>query len=58
MACDMTKLANFSVEKQQLISTCIDSYTGDLANFGIPVIGVLMLQFVSGFRRIFFMVNL
>lgn len=33
MACDMTKLANFSVEKQQLISTCIDSYTGDLANF-------------------------
>jgi hypothetical protein len=33
MACDMTKLANFSVEKQQLIATCVDNYTGDLCNF-------------------------
>ena len=33
MACDMSKLANFSTEQQQLIATCIDSYTGDLANF-------------------------
>jgi len=33
MACDMTKLANFSTEQQQLIATCIDSYTGDLANY-------------------------
>lgn len=33
MACDMSKLVNFSVEQQQLIATCVDSYTGDLANF-------------------------
>ncbi len=33
MACDMNKLANFSTEQKQLIATCIDSYTGDLANF-------------------------
>lgn len=33
MACDMSKLANFSTEQQQLIATCVDNYTGDLANF-------------------------
>ena len=33
MACNMSKLANFSTEKQQLIATCIDNYTGDLAHF-------------------------
>ena len=33
MACNMEKLANFSVEKQQLIATCVDSYTGELSNF-------------------------
>lgn len=33
MACDMSKLANFTVEQQQLIATCVDSYTGDLANY-------------------------
>ena len=33
MACDMNILANFSVEKQQLIATCVDSYSGDLCNF-------------------------
>lgn len=33
MACNMGKLAHFSVEKQQLIATCVDSYTGELSNF-------------------------
>ena len=33
MACDMKKIANFSKEKQELIALCVDSYTGDLANF-------------------------
>lgn len=33
MACDMNKLVHFSVEKQQLIATCVDSYSGDLCNF-------------------------
>ena len=33
MACDMSKLANFSTEKQQLIALGIDTYTGDVANY-------------------------
>lgn len=33
MACDMSKLANFSTEKQQLIALGIDIYTGDVANY-------------------------
>ncbi len=33
MACNMSKLANFSTEQQQLIATCVDSYTGDLVNY-------------------------
>lgn len=33
MACDMSKIANFSKEKQELIAMGIDHYTGDLANF-------------------------
>lgn len=33
MACDMSKLANFTTDQKQLIATCIDSYTGDLANY-------------------------
>lgn len=33
MACDMSKLANFSTEKQQLIALGIDTYTGDVSNY-------------------------
>ena len=33
MACDMSKLANFSTEKQQLIALGIDTYTGDVTNY-------------------------
>lgn len=33
MACDMSKLANFSTENQQLIALGIDIYTGDVANY-------------------------
>ena len=33
MACDMSKLANFSTEKQQLIALGIDTYTGDVGNY-------------------------
>ena len=33
MACNMSKIANFSKAKQELIAMCIDHYTGDLANF-------------------------
>lgn len=33
MACDMSKLTNFSTEKQQLIALGIDTYTGDVANY-------------------------
>ena len=33
MACDMSKLANFSTEKQQLIALGVDHYTGDLGNY-------------------------
>lgn len=33
MACDMSKLANFAVEKQQLIALGIDTYTGDVSNY-------------------------
>lgn len=33
MALDMKRVANFSKEKQELIALCVDSYTGDLANF-------------------------
>lgn len=33
MTCNMEKLKNFSDEKQKLIALCIDSYTGDIANY-------------------------
>ena len=33
MACDISKLVNFTTEQQQLIATCVDSYTGELSNF-------------------------
>jgi len=33
MACDMSKLANFSTEKQQLIALGVDHYTGDISNY-------------------------
>ena len=33
MACDMSKLANFYTEKQQLIALGVDHYTGDLGNY-------------------------
>lgn len=33
MACDMSKIANFAKEKQELIAMCVDHYAGDLANF-------------------------
>lgn len=32
MACDMTKIANFSKGKQELIAMCVDHYTGDFAS--------------------------
>ena len=33
MACDMSKIANFSKEKQELVAICVDHYAGDLVNF-------------------------
>lgn len=33
MACDMTKIANFSKEKQELIALCVDSYSGEISNY-------------------------
>jgi len=33
MACDISKLTNFSTEQKQLIATCVDAYTEDLSNF-------------------------
>lgn len=33
MACDVSKLVNFTTEQQQLIATCVDNYTGELSNY-------------------------